>query len=215
MFVLNLLQMHLLKANILKWMSKNSIREEMNEASEIYGVASARSHWRNCFILIQHFLFLLTLDDFLKVRFFRVAALVDSSIRQSEKFSVYSVVSWCLETTYGRKMLKFMIQVGALWQISISCCHHKIMFIGEAHFWLNRHVNKQSWRIRSDGQPQVMQELPMYSEKMTVWWCLYADGGHRSFVLLKNDCGKVVEGWIRWTASLELVLRVGRQDHAI
>ena len=38
----------------------------------------------------------------------------------------------------------------------------KILFIDEAHFWLNGYVNKQNCHIRSDGNPQVIVETPLH-----------------------------------------------------
>ncbi|GFT62309.1 hypothetical protein TNCV_4717091 [Trichonephila clavipes] len=46
----------------------------------------------------------------------------------------------------------------------------------EAHFWLNGYVNKQNCRIWSETNPQVYAETPLHSEKLTVWYALWAGG---------------------------------------
>ncbi|GFV63509.1 transposable element Tcb2 transposase [Trichonephila clavipes] len=46
----------------------------------------------------------------------------------------------------------------------------------EAHIWLNGYVNKQNCRIWSEANPQVYVETPLYPEKLTVWWALWAGG---------------------------------------
>ncbi|GFY05618.1 putative transposable element [Trichonephila clavipes] len=50
--------------------------------------------------------------------------------------------------------------------------HKRILFSGEAHFWLNGYVNKQNCRIWSEANPQVYVETPLHPEKLTVW-CAY------------------------------------------
>ncbi|GFW34400.1 uncharacterized protein TNCV_221261 [Trichonephila clavipes] len=47
--------------------------------------------------------------------------------------------------------------------------HKRILFSGEAHFWLNGYVNKQNCRIWSEANPQVYVETPVHPEKQTVW----------------------------------------------
>ncbi|GFV95966.1 putative DD41D transposase [Trichonephila clavipes] len=49
-------------------------------------------------------------------------------------------------------------------------------FTDEAHFWLNGYVNKQNCRIWSETNPQVYVEIPLHSEKLTVWSTLWTDG---------------------------------------
>ncbi|GFT89932.1 hypothetical protein TNCV_1666461 [Trichonephila clavipes] len=54
--------------------------------------------------------------------------------------------------------------------------HKRILFIDEAHFWLNGYVNKQNCRIWSEANPQVYVETPLHPEKLTVWCALWAGG---------------------------------------
>ncbi|GFS58968.1 hypothetical protein TNCV_68921 [Trichonephila clavipes] len=54
--------------------------------------------------------------------------------------------------------------------------HKRILFSDEEHFWLNGYVNKQNCRIWSEANPQVYVETPLYPEKLTVWWALWAGG---------------------------------------
>ncbi|GFX81716.1 uncharacterized protein TNCV_317221 [Trichonephila clavipes] len=54
--------------------------------------------------------------------------------------------------------------------------HKRILFSGEAHFWLNGYVNKQNCRIWSEANPQVYVETPLHPEKLTVWCALLASG---------------------------------------
>ncbi|GFY35635.1 SCAN domain-containing protein 3 [Trichonephila clavipes] len=52
----------------------------------------------------------------------------------------------------------------------------ELMWIDEAHFWLNGYVNKQNFRIWSEANPQVYVETPLHPEKLTVWCTLWAGG---------------------------------------
>ena len=52
--------------------------------------------------------------------------------------------------------------------------HKRILFSDEAHFWLNGYVNKQNYRIWSEGNPQVYVNTPLHAEKLTVWCALCA-----------------------------------------
>ncbi|GFW19791.1 transposable element Tc3 transposase [Trichonephila clavipes] len=54
--------------------------------------------------------------------------------------------------------------------------HKRILFSDEAHFWLNRYVNKQNCRIWSEANPQVYVKTPLHPEKLTVWCALWAGG---------------------------------------
>ncbi|GFW68862.1 putative transposable element [Trichonephila clavipes] len=54
--------------------------------------------------------------------------------------------------------------------------HKRILFSGEAHFWLNGYVNKRNCRIWSEANPQVYVETPLHPEKLTVWCTLWAGG---------------------------------------
>ncbi|GFV46384.1 histone-lysine N-methyltransferase SETMAR [Trichonephila clavipes] len=64
----------------------------------------------------------------------------------------------------------------------------RILFIDEAHFWLNGYVNKQNCRIWSEANPQVYVETPLHPEKLTVWCALWA-GGIIDPYFFKNDEG--------------------------
>lgn len=52
----------------------------------------------------------------------------------------------------------------------------KIIFSDEAHFWLSGFVNKQNYRIWSDENPREIHQVPLHSEKVTVW-CGFWFGG--------------------------------------
>ncbi|GFW08790.1 DUF4817 domain-containing protein [Trichonephila clavipes] len=65
----------------------------------------------------------------------------------------------------------------------------------EAHFWLNRYVNKQNCRIWSEANPQVDVETPLHLEKLTVWCASWA-GGIIGPYFFKNDEGHN-ELWFR------------------
>ncbi|GFT47593.1 DUF4817 domain-containing protein [Trichonephila clavipes] len=54
--------------------------------------------------------------------------------------------------------------------------HKRILFIDEAHFWLNGYINKQNCRIWSEANPQVYVETPLHPEKLTVCCALWAGG---------------------------------------
>ncbi|GFS95818.1 uncharacterized protein TNCV_2259001 [Trichonephila clavipes] len=66
--------------------------------------------------------------------------------------------------------------------------HKRILFSYEAHFWLNRYINKQNCRIWSEANPQVYVETPLHPEKLTVWCALWA-GGIIGPYFFKNDEG--------------------------
>ncbi|GFV90263.1 putative transposable element [Trichonephila clavipes] len=66
--------------------------------------------------------------------------------------------------------------------------HKRILFIDEAHFWLNGYVNKQNCRISSEANPQVYVETPLHPEKLTVWCALWA-GGIIGLYFFKKDEG--------------------------
>ncbi|GFU48396.1 transposable element Tc3 transposase [Trichonephila clavipes] len=66
--------------------------------------------------------------------------------------------------------------------------HKRILFIDEAHFWLNDYVNKQNCRIWSEANPHVYVETPLHPEKLTVWCALWA-GGIIGRYFFKNDEG--------------------------
>ncbi|GFT67147.1 uncharacterized protein TNCV_783021 [Trichonephila clavipes] len=54
--------------------------------------------------------------------------------------------------------------------------HKRILFSGEAHFWLNGYVNTQNCRIWNEANQQVYVETPLHPEKLTVWCALWAGG---------------------------------------
>ncbi|GFU62222.1 transposable element Tc3 transposase [Trichonephila clavipes] len=58
----------------------------------------------------------------------------------------------------------------------------------EAHFWLNRYLNKQNCRIWSEANPQVYVETPLHPETLTVWCALWV-GGIIGPYFFKNDEG--------------------------
>ena len=67
----------------------------------------------------------------------------------------------------------------------------KIIFSDEAHFLLNGFVNKQNCRIWTESNPQQIQQLPMHTEKLTVWCGLWSGGIIGPF-FFKNDAGATV-----------------------
>ncbi|XP_054744546.1 uncharacterized protein LOC129248965 [Anastrepha obliqua] len=54
--------------------------------------------------------------------------------------------------------------------------YRKIVLSDEAHFRINWYVNKQYCQFWSEDQPEELQELPMYPDKVTVWCGLWAGG---------------------------------------
>ncbi|GFU69003.1 transposable element Tc3 transposase [Trichonephila clavipes] len=72
--------------------------------------------------------------------------------------------------------------------MGIEYHNQRILFRDEAHFWLNRYVNKQNCRIWSEANPQVYVETPLHPEKLTVWCALWAGGIIGSY-FFKNDEG--------------------------
>ncbi|GFT14056.1 uncharacterized protein TNCV_3641431 [Trichonephila clavipes] len=54
--------------------------------------------------------------------------------------------------------------------------HKRILFIDEAHFWLNGYVNKPNCRIWSEANPEVYVETPLHQAKTDClvrfmgWW---------------------------------------------
>lgn len=69
--------------------------------------------------------------------------------------------------------------------------YQKVVFSDEAHFWLNGFVNKQNCRIWSSSNPEVMQKMPLYPQKITVW-CGFHAGGVIGPYFFFNDAGKPV-----------------------
>jgi len=54
--------------------------------------------------------------------------------------------------------------------------HKKIIFSDEAHFWMSGFVNKQNMRYWNENNPQVIQELQMHPQRVTVWCGLWSGG---------------------------------------
>ena len=50
----------------------------------------------------------------------------------------------------------------------------KIIFSDEAHFWLNGFVNKQNYHFWAGSNPREIQQVPLNSEKITVWCGFWA-----------------------------------------
>lgn len=67
----------------------------------------------------------------------------------------------------------------------------KIIFSGEAHFWLNGCLNKENCRIWNDNNPREILETPLHSEKLTVWCGLWA-GGIIGPYFFQNENGEAV-----------------------
>lgn len=51
-----------------------------------------------------------------------------------------------------------------------------IWFSDEAHFTLNRYVNKQNMRFWGTSKPDFYEERPLHSQKVTVWEALSSAG---------------------------------------
>lgn len=51
-----------------------------------------------------------------------------------------------------------------------------IWFSDEAHFTLNRYVNKQNMRFWGTSKPDFYEERPLHSQKVTVWAALSSAG---------------------------------------
>ena len=82
----------------------------------------------------------------------------------------------------------------------------KIIFSDEAHFWLNGFVNKQNCRIWGESNPQQIQQLPIYPEKLTVWCGLWSGGIIGPF-FFKNDAkAAVTVNGIRYRAMINQFL---------
>lgn len=52
----------------------------------------------------------------------------------------------------------------------------KIIFSDESHFWLSGFVNKQNCRIWGDENPRDIHQVPLHSERVTVWCGLWSGG---------------------------------------
>ena len=61
----------------------------------------------------------------------------------------------------------------------------------EAHFTLAGYVNKQNCRICGSENPQVIEEMPLHPEIITVWYALWSEVVIELY-LFKNDDGITV-----------------------
>ena len=52
----------------------------------------------------------------------------------------------------------------------------KIFFSNEANFTLSGYANKQNCCISRSEKPQLIEERPLHSEKVTVWCALWYEG---------------------------------------
>ena len=68
---------------------------------------------------------------------------------------------------------------------------NKIFFSDKAHFIFGEYVNKQNCRILGSEEPQVIEERPLYSEKVIVWCALWPEGVIGPY-FFENDNGKTV-----------------------
>ncbi|GFV98374.1 putative transposable element [Trichonephila clavipes] len=80
--------------------------------------------------------------------------------------------------------------------------HKRILFSGEAHFWLNGYVNKQNCRIWSEANPQVYVETPLHPEKLTVWCALWAGGIIGPYFFKNNEGHNVTVHGDRYRAMI-------------
>lgn len=66
--------------------------------------------------------------------------------------------------TFARWMLRNIVLTDVIW------------FSDEAHFTLNRYVNKQNMRFWGTSKPDFYEERPLHSQKVTVWAALSSAG---------------------------------------
>ena len=77
-------------------------------------------------------------------------------------------------------------------QQQIDCdFSRKIIFTVETHLQLGGYVNKQNCRIWGTENPQVIQQLPMHSPRVTVW-CGFWVGGVIGPYFFENDAGNAI-----------------------
>ena len=53
---------------------------------------------------------------------------------------------------------------------------NEIFFNYKAHYTLGRYVNKLNYRIWGSENLQVIEEMPLHTEKITVWCTLWSEG---------------------------------------
>ncbi|GFX50006.1 putative transposable element [Trichonephila clavipes] len=80
--------------------------------------------------------------------------------------------------------------------------HKRILFSGEAHFWLNGYVNKQNCCIWSEANPQVYVETPLHPEKLTVWCALWAGRIIGPYFFKNDECHNVTVNGDRYRAMI-------------
>lgn len=62
-----------------------------------------------------------------------------------------------------------------------------LLMSDEAHFHLSGYVNKQNFRYWATENPQQLHELPLHSDKVTVWCAVSAFGIFGPFFFEEND----------------------------
>lgn len=80
--------------------------------------------------------------------------------------------------------------------------YRKIIFSGEANFWLNGCVEKHNMRYLDKQNPHEFLKVALHPEKLTVW-CAFHAGGVIGPFFFKNERGKNVDvDKIRYRAML-------------
>ncbi|GFU88426.1 uncharacterized protein TNCV_3353661 [Trichonephila clavipes] len=93
--------------------------------------------------------------------------------------------------------------------------HKRILFIDEAHFWLNGYVNKQNCRIWSEANPQVYVETPLHPEKLTVWCALWAGGIIGPYFFKNNESHNVTVNGDRYRAMITNIFIPELNNHDV
>jgi hypothetical protein len=57
----------------------------------------------------------------------------------------------------------------------------QIIFMDEAHFWLNGYVNKQNYWFWGKENPNVSIAVPLHSEKVSAWVAISVKGIYLQF----------------------------------
>jgi len=58
-----------------------------------------------------------------------------------------------------------------------------VLMTNEAHFHLSGYVNKQNYRYWAPENPQELHQLPLHSERLTVWFGIASFGSSWPLVL--------------------------------
>lgn len=90
----------------------------------------------------------------------------------------------------------------------------KIIMSDEAHFSLNGGVNKQNYRFYATENPQVIEQHPLYDQKITVWCGICADmiiGPY--FFESANGATVSVNGERYRTMITDFVMPIVRENH--